>query len=169
MAAPTLQSANLVWQKVQNFLSADQAAASAQGSAPAAQGAFKDLKAYLAQQKRNPQLGFIEFTAEQLIAVDGLLLGDTSTYHIYGIYARTRSTQTGTVGYVGVFQGADTDSTTTQLVSFRVFDVQQGFCYINGPGLLVSTAGALIAQTTAVGGPNESAVADAPDGFVIVG
>src|ERR1035437_81397 len=52
--ALTLENGNKVWQKVKAALN---------DSNPAAQNAFRELKAYLAQQKRNPDLQFIPFSS----------------------------------------------------------------------------------------------------------
>ena len=55
--AVALQSGNLVWQKVKNALSVYQVAGV--GCNPATQNALLDLKGYLSQDKRNPNLQFL--------------------------------------------------------------------------------------------------------------
>lgn len=59
--AISTQSANLVWQKVKNYLTNLNVAS--KGANPVTQNAFLALKQYLAQNKRNPDL--------QLVPIDG--------------------------------------------------------------------------------------------------
>lgn len=161
------QSENLVWQKVKNYLSADNAGASVQGTNPAAQGAFLDLKAYLSQQKRNLNLQFVPFAAEDMNNTDGISMSVAGALTVYGLYARTRSTWT-TASFLNVHDATTTDASTTTLVTHRFGATKQAFAYVNGGGLPVATA-LLIAATTAVGGDTPSAIIDSPDGFIIVG
>ena len=161
------QSGNLVWQKVKNYLSADNAVLSNLGTNPAAQGAFADLKVFLSQQKRNLDLQFVPFAAEDMNNTDGITMSVAGACTLYGLYARTRSTWT-TASFLNVHDATTTDATTTTLVTHRFGAVKQGFAYVNGGGLPFATA-ILIAATTAVAGDTPSAIIDSPDGFVILG
>jgi hypothetical protein len=88
MAALTTESANRVWQKVKNYLSAVNQVTTNKGASPASQGAFLDLKFYLSQDKRNFDLQFAPIdgvlassdggAADQVLASGALTL--------YGIY-----------------------------------------------------------------------------------
>jgi hypothetical protein len=161
------QNENLVWQKVKNYLSADNAVASVQGSNPAAQGAFLDLKAYLSQQKRNLNLQFVPFAAEDLGNVDGITMSVAGACTMYGLYARSRSTWA-TASFLNVHDAATTDASTTTIVTHKFSAVKQSFAYVNGIGWPFVTQ-ILLAGTTAVGGDTASTVGDLPDGFVILG
>ncbi len=154
------ESGNKVWQKVKNYLSANNAN-------PAAQGAFSDLKAWLAQQKRNPDLQFIPYTAEQATTDTGVdLVGAACT--VYGFYAKGRRTTGTTSSFVAIHAAATNGATTTTLITTRFKAVSQEFSWVSGFGLACET-GLTISAATAVGGATESTTADAADGFVIVG
>lgn len=154
------EAGNKVWQKVKNYLSAN-------NGNPAAQGAFADLKAFMAQQKRNPDLQFIPFTAEQAVTDTGTdLVGAACT--LYGIYAKGRRTTGTTASFLAVHAAATNGATTTTLVTSRFKAVSQEFSFVTGAGLACET-GCTISAATAVGGATESTAADAADGFLIVG
>jgi hypothetical protein len=156
--AITLQDGNLVWQKVNKALA---------GSNPAIQEAFRNLKVYMATQKGNPQLTFLPFSAEQAIANNGTdLAGQAVT--VYGWYAKGRRTTGTTSSFLATHAAADNTATTTTLVTSRFKAVGQEFGFVNPFGLACET-GLTISAATAVGGPTESATADAADGFYVVG
>ena len=165
--ALTLVSGNLVWSAVKNYLSQDNAVLSNKGTNPACQGAFNDLKAYLSQQRRNLQLQFIPFAAEDCHTVDGLLPVGAVACTLYGVYARTRSTWA-TASFFGINDSATTDATTTTILTHRFNAVKQSFAYINGDGFPIATE-LEIYSSTAVAGDSVSATVDCPDGFVIIG
>lgn len=152
------ENANLVWQK---------AKAALMNANPASQNAFLALKMYLATQKRNPDLQFIAFTAEQAVTNNGTdMIGAAST--LYGWYANGRRTSGTTSSFLALHAAADNTATTTTLVTSRFKVLGQAFSYINPFGLACET-GMTISAATTVGGATESSAADAADGFVIVG
>lgn len=152
------ENANLVWQKVKMAL---------MDAEPAIQNTFLDLKMYLATQKRNPDLQFIPFTAEQAITNDGVdLIGAAST--LYGWYAKGRRTTGTTASFLALHAAATSAATTTTLVTARFKAISQKLAAIFPFGLACET-GMTISAATTVGGQTESATADAADGFVIVG
>lgn len=158
--ALTTQAGNLVWQKVQNALKAANAN-------PAQQGAFADLKVYIAQQKRNPDLQFIPFSAEQIVTDTGFQAADVACT-LYGIWAKGRRTTGTTSSFFAAHAAATNGATTTTVSTARFKASGQEFAFVDGNGLAVETALTLSAAT-AVGGATESSAADACDGFVIVG
>lgn len=156
--ALTLQDANLVWQKVKiATLNAN----------PASQEAFADLKKYLAQQKKNPQLQFVPFSAEQIIA-NGGHSADVDAHTLYGLYLKGRRTTGTTSSFVDYHAATSNAATTTTVAGARFKAVGQEYALIFPSGLAVETEGT-IAAATAVGGSTESAAADAADGFAIIG
>lgn len=158
--ALTTESGNKVWQKVKNHLSAVNAN-------PEAQNVFLGVKAYLAQQKRNPDLQFIPFTAEQAVTNNGTsLVGGACT--LYGIYAKGRRTTGTTSSFLAIHDAADNNASTTTIVTSRFKAISQEFQWVSGVGLALATD-AVISAATAVGGATESSTADAADGFIIVG
>lgn len=152
------ENGNLVWQKVKLAL---------ENSNPAMQATFAGLKTYLAQQKRNPNLQFAAFTAEQAVTNLGVdLIGGAST--VYGWYAKGRRTSGTTSSFLALHAAADNTATTTTLVTERFKVTGQEYAWASGNGVAAETGLAISAATT-VGGATESATADAADGFVIVG
>lgn len=158
--ALTTQNGNLVWQKVKNALSAANAN-------PANQAAFADLKVYLAQQKRNPDLQFVPYAAEDIVT-NGGFAACTGACTLYGIWAKGRRTSGTTSSFFAAHAAADNNATTTTVLTKRFKVTGQEFAYVDGNGLAVETALTLSAAT-AVGGATESSAADACDGFVIIG
>lgn len=157
----TTQVGNLVWQKAKNALTAANAN-------PAEQRAFIDaLKPFIAEQKRNPDLAFIPFSAEQVVTNTGFQAVDVACT-LYGIWAKGRRTTGTTSSFLAVHAAADNAATTTTVLTTRFKATGQACAYVNGAGLAVETALTLSAAT-AVGGATESSAADAADGFIIVG
>lgn len=159
--AVSTENGNKVWQKVKNALTAANAN-------PTAQRAFLDgLKQFLAQQKRNPDLQFIPFTAEQAITDHGTdLVGAACT--LYGVWAKGRRTTGTTSSFLDFHAAATGDATTTTLLTVRFKAISQEFAYMTGFGLACET-GLTVCSATAVGGATESSTADSADGFVIIG
>ena len=110
--AVALQSPNLVWQKVKNALSNIQVAGV--GANPASQNAFLDLKAYLSQDKRNPQLQFLPIDGTYNSSDGGnnvsqVLIAGACT--IYAIYLKKSGTVETIVKYSNNATTAATDGT----------------------------------------------------------
>ncbi len=159
------QSGNLVWQKAKNYLS--NVNATATGATPVAQNAFLALKQFMAQNKRNPDLQFIPFTAEQAVTNNGTdLVGAACT--LYGLYYRARRTSGTTAAFLAIHDAADNTATTTTVVTAKMKATLNEGQIISGQGYALAT-GCTVSCATAVGGATESATADAADGFVIVG
>ena len=156
--AIALQDANLVWQKVKIALT---------NANPASQESFGDLKKYLAQQKKNPQLQFVPFSAEQIIA-NGGYSPDVDAHTLYGLYLKGRRTTGTTSSFVDYHAATSNAATTTTVAGARFKVTGQEYALIFPSGLAVETE-ATISAATAVGGATESAAADAADGFAIIG
>lgn len=152
------ENANLVWQKVKIAL---------MNAEPAIQNTFLDLKMYLATQKKNIDLQFIPYTAEQATTDGGAdLVGAAST--LYGWYANGRRITGTTSSFLAIHAAATNGATTTTLVTARFKAISQKLAAIFPFGLACET-GLTISAATAVGGATESTLADGADGFVIVG
>lgn len=156
--ALVLEDGAKVWRKVDQALT---------NAGPEAQRTFKGLRDFLVQQKGNPTLQFLPFSAAQAIAAGGTdLVGAAST--VYGWYAKAARTTGTTSSFLALHAAADNTATTTTLVTDRIKLTGQRFSYVTGFGLAAET-GLTISAATAVGGATESAEADAANGFVIVG
>src|ERR1035437_5815526 len=153
--AVALQSGNLVWQKVKNALSNIQSAAGV-GSNPAAQNAFLDLKAYLSQDKKNPNL--------QFLPIDGVYTasdGGTS----YGI-SRKKEASTETV-----FKASNNATTAASngTQDLAIAATEAGDVFVIYPdGRAMSTGFTVTEQTTRTGSTQEL-LANQMNGFAIVG
>lgn len=165
MAVAT-QSANLVWQKVKNYLSNINVAS--KGANPVSQNAFLALKQYLAQNKRNPDL--------QLVPVDGTLNssdgGNTAAQilcngacTLYAVYLLKKgATET-------IFKGTNHASTPTTdgtqdlaiaaTVAGDVFEI-----YPDGRAL---STGLTVTEDTTRTGSTLTLAANQMSGFVILG
>lgn len=152
------QNSNLVWQKVKIALL---------NASPAAQEGFAALKAYLAQQKGNPDLQFVPFSAEQIVT-NGGFSPDVDAARVYGIWVKGRRTSGTTASFVAIHDATDNSATTTTVETFKFNLTGQQYFTINPDGFLLGTE-LTVSAATAVGGATESSAADAADGFVIVG
>lgn len=156
--ALSTESANKVWQK---------AAVMLRDANPAIQNAFLELKKYLATQKKNPDLQFVPFTAEQAVTNLGTsLVGGACT--LYGFYAKGRRTSGTTAAFLAIHDAADNSATTTTILTQRLKVTGEAFAAVYPVGQAIATD-VVISSATAVGGATESTAADVADGFVIVG
>ena len=156
--ALTTQNANLVWQKVNKALA---------GANPGTVEAFRGLKALLANQKGNPDLQFVPYSAEQITTNLGLA-ASVGAARIYGWYAKGRRTTGTTASFVSLHDAADNSATTTTVFTAKFNVTGQEYAGIAPQGFILGTD-VTISAATAVGGATESSAADAADGFVIVG
>src|SRR3954463_375243 len=107
--ALSTESANKVWQKASVML---------RDANPAIQNTFLELKKYLATQKKNPDLQFVPFSAEQAVTNLGTsLVGGACT--LYALYAKGRRTSGTTAAFLAVHDAADNSATTTTIVTQR--------------------------------------------------
>lgn len=174
--AVVTQSANLVWQKVKNAISVANPVLAAgtnpptgqPGATGAASGAFLDLKMYLSQQKRNPDLQFIPFASEDAIAANGDLM-ITGAGTLYAIYVRGRRTSATTASFFQAFDALDNTTATATLVTSLFNVTGQEIVWINATGTMKFATGLTVAFDTTVAGATESTAALSGDGFVIVG
>lgn len=154
--AIALQSSQLVWQKVATALA---------GASPAAQLQFKQLKMWLATQKKNPQLQFIPFSAADIIVNLGSTAapGACTLYGFYALGARVSGT---TSAFIAVHDGAD--NTTGTVLTGKMNVLGNEFVALYPQGFIITTD-VTVSSATTVGGTTESAVGDAANGFVLIG
>lgn len=156
--ALTTESSNRVWQKAATFL---------EFANPATKEAFLRLKIYLASQKKNIDLQYVPFTAEQAVTNLGTsLVGGACT--IYAFYAKGRRTTGTTSAFLALHDASDNSATTTTLFTSRFKVTGEAHQLIDPIGQVVATD-VVVSCATAVGGATESSAADAADGFIIVG
>lgn len=154
--ALAVENANLVRQKVKIAL---------MNANPVTQGAFKELLAYLATQKRNPDLQFIPFTEAEADAAGGTAKMDAAC-KLYGIYVKKENSATD--NFFWAYDDAANDGTAADArVSLALLVANDESLYINPAGLDMA-AGVVVTQyvTDALGASDGS---NGGDGFLIVG
>lgn len=163
--ALTTQNANLVRQKAYNAVYGF--GKTARPVSPYHFYAVKSLFLHFAANKNNPDLQFAAYTAEQAVTNNGTSLvgGACTLYAWYGLARRTTGT---TASFQAIHDAADNTATTTTVDTFKINLTGQSFLDVRPDGIVIATDVVISAATT-VGGPTESAAADATDGFVIVG
>ncbi len=156
--AVTLESSNLVWQKVKNALA---------NANPTDREAFRALKNHLSTQGRNPDLQFIAYSEAQAIVNAGTDL-TAAACTLYGWYGKASRVSGTTSAFAALHAAASNGATTTTLDTVRIKAVNQTFSVIHPRGHAVET-GLTISAATAVGGATESTTPDGVDGFVVIG
>lgn len=155
--ALSTENANLVWQKV------DIALASLGANSEVVQ-AFKALKAYLSQIKRNPDLQFVAISN---------LTGDTAIADaactLYGIFVKKQATAT-----AAYFKANDSATTAGGANGAAMTDTielnaasQQAHLVVPA-GRAMASGIAVASETTGAGGTDTTS-GDGPNGFVILG
>jgi hypothetical protein len=162
-ALPSVEGANLVWQRVNEVLV---------GASPASKYVFNGLKKWLSTQKGNPQLRFTAISAELLLtANDGLGVG-AGTALIYGLYLKKRSTN-GTDAFVTVLDDGTDDNiyagslTGSYVLSQPFLLASDESCYVNVNGLTIANGIRIASLTTLVGTTATTLAATTCDGFMI--
>jgi hypothetical protein len=164
--ALSLQSGNLVWQKVKNYLSAVNIAS--KGVNPASQEAFLALKKYLAQNKRNPQLQFITIDGTVNSSDGGNTVSQVLANAACTLYA-TYLVKKGSVETIYKASNnattAATDGTQDQAIAATVAgDVFE--IYPDGRFL---SAGLTVTEDTTRTGSTLTLLANQMSGFVVIG
>ena len=164
--ALSLQSGNLVWQKVKNFLSNQNVAS--KGANPVTQNAFLALKQYLAQNKRNPDL--------QFVPIDGTVNssdGGASTAQVlanvactlYAIYLfKKGATET-------VFKGSNhaTVAATNGTQDLAIAATVAGDVFEIYPDGRVESVGLTVTENTDRTGSTLTLLANQMSGFAVIG
>lgn len=163
--AIALVNANLVRQKAYNAVYG--AGTAARPVSPYHFYAVKALFLHLACNKNNPDLQFIPYTAAQIVT-DGGYSPDVDACRVYAFYGRGQRTTGTTASFVSIHDATDNTATTTTIATTRLNLTGQSFFFVYPDGFPIATELTLSAATT-VGGPTESAAADAAAGFVIIG
>lgn len=155
--ALSLEEANLVWQKVQVALDS-------LGANGAIREQFRQLKAYLSQVKRNPQLQFVPFSN---------LTGDTAIADaactFYAAFVKKQATSTAayfkindSAATAGGANGAD----QTDVVELNAASQQAALVH---PAGRAQGSGIAVASQTNAAGNTDSTSGDGPNGFIILG
>lgn len=156
--AISLESSGKVFRKAEKFVA---------NANPEVRNALAALKNWLVQQKGNPDLQFIPFTAAQVVT-NGGYSPDVDAARVYFAYFKGARTTGTTAAFGAIHDATDNSATTTTIVSAKFNLLGQEFhaAYPNGFALATELT---VSCATAVGGATESSAADAFDGFVIVG
>jgi uncharacterized protein (DUF697 family) len=161
--ALALESAPQIWQRVDQFLAN-------QNANPALVGQFKALRAYLVQQKGNPQLQFIPFGDALLVTSTGYSpIGVAST--LYGVFfAKVGANGVGTAtdSWLTIANDASNTTDATKFVALMTSVAGQQVSATYPNGLIFGTDLTLTGETSAQDG-TESTAGDSGMGFVIIG
>jgi hypothetical protein len=150
--AVTTENANKVWMRAKAALAA---------ASPYAQLAFKELKAWLATQKGNPDLVYVaigDLGADAPIA--------DAACKVYGIYLKKGATATG--AFVKAADHATVSGTTASDLVLELNAAGQEAVLTYPQGWAQGTGFAIGSDTTA-DGSTASTSGDGPNGFVILG
>ena len=164
--ALSLQSGNITWQKVKNYLSNINVAS--KGANPVTQNAFLALKQYLAQNKRNPDLQYVPIdgtvnssdggnTVSQILANVGCTL--------YAIYLfKKGATET-------VLKGSNSATTaaTDGTQDFAIAATVAGDVFEMWPDGRALSSGLTVTQDTTRTGTTLTLAANQMSGFAIIG
>ena len=165
MAAKVLEGANLVWQRVDEFLRLQQSSTSP--TTPLSRAAFlRDLKLWLATQKGNPRLQYASFTNVTAAVNVGITTGGAT---LYALFMKKQNTATAayprindTNNTVGGANGANMIAQWPLLVG------GDEIATLFVPGLVLTTGLGIESATSAAGGA-DSTSGDGPNGFAIFG
>lgn len=163
------QSSQVVWKKVQNALA---------GASPAAQEAFRNLKVYMATQKKNPDLQFLSWTASGALAASGTgtmasstggVAGIAGTGTIYAVYAKKNGTGT-TAAYFRIDDATNNETGTTKNIFAALFkNVGDEAVYMNPLGTVFTVDICATSCTTNGGTTETTGASDSQDGFCVIG
>lgn len=160
--AKALEGANLVWQRVNEFLLT-------KNGSPVERAAFlRSLKQWLATQKGNPKLQYVSFTD---VTTDAVTTPEVSTggCTIYALFAKKQNTATD--AYFKVNDHATTaggGSGANMKICLPLLVGNDEIAVIFQPGLIFATGIAVASETTAAGGADTTS-GDGPNGFFIIG
>lgn len=159
--ALSLENGNLAWQKVKIALA---------NANPAAQAQFAALKAYLAQQKGNPNLQFIPFGDADLVQATGYSPIGAVTSTVYGVYFRKNGTGvgTGTDSWLTVGNASTNTVDATKFIALMTQSADDEVAAIYPDGLIFGTDLTLTGETSAQDG-TESTSGDSGSGFILIG
>jgi len=165
--AISTESGNLAWQKVKTAI---EKAGSGQSN-PGVVQAFKALKSYLSQHKRNPDLQFVPFTDADVTGTDGVVIADApaTVYAFYVVKSGTSGTGTATDSFVKLYDDATDDSTAGDgRVALPLLVANDIEFYISPDGLPMA-AGIVATAHTSLPAATDSTAGDAGPGFVLLG
>lgn len=165
MAAKSLEGANLVWQRVEEFMRLQQSASSP--TSPISRAAvLRELKRWLATQKGNPKLQYLSFSNVTSAVNAGVTTGGATLYALF-----VKKQNTGTDAF---FRFNDTNATVggangaNQIGIIPLLEAGDEVLQIFTPGLVLATGLGVESATTAAGGADSSS-GDGPNGFAIIG
>lgn len=158
--AVSVESSNLVWQKVKIALETLKAS-------ELVKDAFRRLKMDLATLNGNPDLEFVPFSAAQVVTNTGYSpIG--AACKVYAVYAKNAGAGDGTDSFLTLHDAADNTSAGT--IGAPIQDDKDEILYIEASrGGIAFATDLTISAATALAGATESAEANACDGFVIIG
>lgn len=176
--AIALEGANLTWQRVQNALLAQTGANGAapiagrraqSGPSPLAARAFRDLKWWLATQFGNPKLQFLSWgiSAGDTTGSDNAVLAAFAC-NIYAIWGKKQQVDSDVFLQV-IDSATDASTLSTEGTLVLPFANKNDEAFVMFPyGFPMGVGIVLDSNTTAIG-TTDSANADVPIGFAVIG
>lgn len=163
------QNANLVRQKAYNAVYGTGTGTATNSVSPHHFYAIKALFLHLAANKRNPDLQFVAYTAEQATA-NGGFSPDVDAHTLYAWFAKGRRTSGTTAAFETVLDGVSglDSAVTTQVTVQRTRAVGEQWLIVWPEGYAMATD-LTIHSTTTLAGVTESTAANSTDGFFIIG
>lgn len=160
--AKALEGANLVWQRVNEFMLANPSQSMQRAIF------LRDVKGILATQKGNPKLQFLTVSNpadDDLATVPELSTGGCTLYAFYGIKQNTA-----TAAYFGASDSATLSEAgdTNQLFQAAFLVGKDEVSIIFQPGLIVVNGIRVYSDTTQAGGTGSTS-GDGPNCFFVVG
>jgi len=161
--AKSLEGANLVWQRVNEFLLTSD-------SSPVQRAAFlRSLKQWLATQKGNPKLQYLSFSNVDGHDVATVPELSASGCTLYALFIKKQNTATDAyfkINDSATVAGGASGANMALTLPLKVGNDEVAVIF--QPGLVIATGIRVASETTAAGG-SDTATGDGPNGFCIVG
>src|ERR1700680_788934 len=173
--AIALEGANQVWNRVVNSLLLQTIGApvagrrAQQAPSPLAVRGFRDLKWWLATQMGNPKLQFLPFgiSTGTTTGTDEFVLAAFACT-LYAVYGKKQSVDSDVFLQI-IDSATDASTLSTEGVAVLPFATKNDECFAMWPyGVPFGVGIVLDANTTAIG-TTDSATADTPVGFAVIG
>src|ERR1700693_1471074 len=159
--ALTLVNANLVRQKAYNAVyGTGKIVATLNSVSPYHFYAVKSVFLHLAANKGNPDLQFLPYAAEDIVAAGGALQSGIVACHIYVWFMKARRTSGTTASFQQIFDAVDNNTATATVATQLINATGQSAIFVWPDGFPTAT-GLTVAADTTVAGATESAAADA--------
>jgi hypothetical protein len=168
MAGVVVESAGKVRQKAYNAVYGTGVGTAVDSVSPYHFYAIKAFFLHMAANKSNPDLQYIPYSAEQIIASGGYQPLGAGAATLYVWFMKARRSSATTASFQQIFDATDNTTATATIVTQQINLTGQQALFVWPNGFPVATEITIAADTTVEGG-TESTAALSTDGFLIVG